>query len=77
VYRLPAQWCCVDESLLGGPFAIAEYVDGRTVQTRDELDVLGDAELAGVVGDQQRTQPPPPPGAPRTPGGERGGRPAP
>jgi aminoglycoside phosphotransferase (APT) family kinase protein len=51
----PAVVLCEDESLIGGPFAIAEFVDGRTVQARDELDTLDDAELAGVVDDLLRT----------------------
>ncbi|MGE2716441.1 phosphotransferase family protein [Mycolicibacterium litorale] len=29
-----------DESLIGGPFVITEYVAGRSVQTRDELEAL-------------------------------------
>lgn len=32
---------CEDESVLGAPFAIVEYVDGRVVRTRDELQTLG------------------------------------
>jgi aminoglycoside phosphotransferase (APT) family kinase protein len=31
----PAVVLCEDESLIGGPFAIAEFVEGRTVQARD------------------------------------------
>lgn len=38
-----------DESVLGGPFAIAAHVVGRTVQTRDALDGLDDAAVAQVV----------------------------
>jgi aminoglycoside phosphotransferase (APT) family kinase protein len=33
---------CEDVSLLGGPFAIAEFVPGRTISRRDELDALDD-----------------------------------
>jgi aminoglycoside phosphotransferase (APT) family kinase protein len=38
-----------DETLIGGPFAIEEFVDGRGVQTQDELDALDDAALEAVV----------------------------
>lgn len=44
----PAVALCEDESLIGGPFAISEYVAGRTVQTRDQLEELG-AGAAGVL----------------------------
>jgi len=40
---------CEDESLLGGPFAVAAYVDGRVLQARGELDALDDAELDATV----------------------------
>lgn len=33
---------CEDESLIGAPFAVVEFVPGRSVQTRDELDELDD-----------------------------------
>jgi aminoglycoside phosphotransferase (APT) family kinase protein len=36
----PAVVLSEDESLIGGPFAISEYVDGRTIQTRDQLETL-------------------------------------
>jgi aminoglycoside phosphotransferase (APT) family kinase protein len=39
---------CEDESVIGGPFAVAEFVHGRTVQTRDELDGLDDTAVAAV-----------------------------
>jgi aminoglycoside phosphotransferase (APT) family kinase protein len=42
---------CAGESLVGGPFAIAEYVDGRTLQTRSDLEALTDGELSLVVDD--------------------------
>jgi aminoglycoside phosphotransferase (APT) family kinase protein len=32
---------CDDESVLGAPFAIVEFVEGRIVRTRDELEALG------------------------------------
>lgn len=39
-----------DESLIGGPFAITEFVAGRTIQTRAQLDELDDATVDAVVG---------------------------
>ncbi|MGE5697864.1 MAG: phosphotransferase family protein [Candidatus Sericytochromatia bacterium] len=32
---------CEDEAVLGAPFAIVEYVDGRVIRTRGELQALG------------------------------------
>jgi aminoglycoside phosphotransferase (APT) family kinase protein len=40
---------CEDESLLGGPFAVAELVAGTTVQSRDQLDRLDDAEVQAIA----------------------------
>jgi aminoglycoside phosphotransferase (APT) family kinase protein len=40
---------CEDETLLGGPFAVAAFVDGRTIQTRTEFDELHDAELVQIT----------------------------
>lgn len=39
-----------DEGLIGGPFAIAEFVAGRTIQARAQLDELDDATVDAVVG---------------------------
>lgn len=36
----PAVALCEDEEMIGGPFAISEYVAGRTVQARDQLEDL-------------------------------------
>jgi aminoglycoside phosphotransferase (APT) family kinase protein len=44
----PAVVLCGDETVLGAPFAVAEFVHGRTVQSRADLDTLDDAILAGV-----------------------------
>ncbi|RNL62824.1 phosphotransferase family protein [Nocardioides marmoriginsengisoli] len=44
----PAVALCQDESLLGGPFAVSGFVEGRTVQSRTDLDELDD-ETATVV----------------------------
>ena len=35
--------------LLGGPFAVCDYVPGRGIQTRDDLDLLDDADVALVA----------------------------
>jgi aminoglycoside phosphotransferase (APT) family kinase protein len=40
---------CEDEKIIGGPFTIAEFVAGRTIQTRDELDRLDDASVGEAV----------------------------
>lgn len=32
---------CEDDAVLGAPFAIVEYVDGRVIRTREELQALG------------------------------------
>ena len=37
------------EELIGGPFAIAEFVPGATIQTREQLDALGDTTAAAVA----------------------------
>jgi aminoglycoside phosphotransferase (APT) family kinase protein len=39
-----------DEGLIGGPFAIAEWVAGRTIQARAQLDELDDATVDAVTG---------------------------
>lgn len=40
---------CTDESLIGGPFAIAEFVRGQVVQTQRALAEIDDASLEIVV----------------------------
>lgn len=45
----PAVVLCEDESLLGGPFAVAGFVPGRTIQTAAQLDALADDLVAGAV----------------------------
>jgi aminoglycoside phosphotransferase (APT) family kinase protein len=40
---------CEDESLLGGPFAIAEFVAGRAVQSQVDLDTLDDSTVTTVT----------------------------
>ena len=42
---------CEDESVLGGPFTVAEHVDGAAVRTREELDGMDTRTLASVVDD--------------------------
>lgn len=40
---------CEDEAVLGAPFAVAAFVDGRAVQSRDELDEVPDDALDHLV----------------------------
>ena len=43
---------CEDESVLGAPFAVVDYVDGQVVRTRDELQALGpevDSCVEGLI----------------------------
>ncbi|GGN80681.1 hypothetical protein GCM10011610_30280 [Nocardia rhizosphaerihabitans] len=40
-----------DESVRGGAFAIAEFVDGASLQTRDDFAAVDDTALAGIVDD--------------------------
>lgn len=40
---------CEDESVIGLPFAVAEFVEGRTVQSRSDLRALDDAMLGTTV----------------------------
>ncbi|MEQ6901025.1 phosphotransferase family protein [Nocardioides sp. YIM 152588] len=45
----PAVVAYPDEDLIGGAFAICEYVDGSTVQSREQLARLGDDQVAAAV----------------------------
>ena len=45
----PAVVLCEDETLIGGPFAVAGFVPGRTIQTAAQLEELSDATVEGVV----------------------------
>jgi aminoglycoside phosphotransferase (APT) family kinase protein len=40
---------CEDDALFNGPFAIAEFVPGKTVQTRTQLDELDDDTVAALT----------------------------
>ncbi|GGJ41346.1 phosphotransferase family protein [Streptomyces brasiliensis] len=40
---------CEDESVLGGAFTVVEYVDGRSIQSRDDLAGLDDSQLARAM----------------------------
>jgi aminoglycoside phosphotransferase (APT) family kinase protein len=40
----PAVALCEDESVIGAPFALVEYVDGRVVRSARELEAIGDAD---------------------------------
>ena len=46
----PATVLCEDEGLIGGPFAISGYVDGRAIQARDELEALGSEAVSAIAG---------------------------
>lgn len=39
---------CTDESVLGAPFTVVEFVDGLSVARREQLDTLTDGEVADV-----------------------------
>lgn len=41
----PAVVLCEDESVIGGKFALVEFVDGLVVRTQDELSALGGQEV--------------------------------
>lgn len=45
----PAVVLCEDEAVIGGPFAIAGFVDGATVQTAAQLASLTDTQVADAV----------------------------
>ena len=45
----PTVALCEDESVIGAPFAIAEFVPGLCVQTRNQLDELDDATVCAVA----------------------------
>lgn len=45
----PAVVLCEDESLIGGPFAVAGFVPGRTIQTAAQLAELDSTTVDGVV----------------------------
>lgn len=45
----PAVLLCEDESVLGGPFAVAGFVEGETVQTAAQLDALPADVVSGAV----------------------------
>jgi len=40
---------CADESLIGGPFTIAAFVDGRSIQTQRQLAEVSDPALTDVA----------------------------
>lgn len=40
---------CEDEAVLGAPFAVAAFVDGRAVQSRDDLDQVPGTTLGHLV----------------------------
>lgn len=40
---------CDDEAVLGGPFSVWEFVDGVTVQSRDQLEALDQPVVDGII----------------------------
>lgn len=40
---------CEDESVVGGPFAVSEFVDGTVIQSREDIDELDDETLDGAI----------------------------
>lgn len=47
----PSVLLCEDESVIGSPFAVAGFVSGRTIQSRQDLDGLDD-RMIGLVADR-------------------------
>jgi len=45
----PAVLSCDDESVLGGPFAVSAFVEGRTIQSSADLADVDDDTLGGLV----------------------------
>lgn len=48
----PAVTATGDDAVLGAPFQMVEYVPGRVVRTRDELDALGDRSVVAACADE-------------------------
>lgn len=46
---------CEDSSILGAPFTVVDFVDGATLQTRDDLESLDDSLIASTVDDLVQT----------------------
>lgn len=46
---VPVAVLLCEEPVLGGPYAIAEFVPGATIQSRSELDVVDDATLSDLA----------------------------
>lgn len=45
----PTVALCEDVSVMGAPFAVTGFVDGRVIRTVDDLDVLSDVEIDSCV----------------------------
>lgn len=45
----PAVTLCEDEGVIGAPFAVCGFVDGRAIQAQDELDALSDDQVDATV----------------------------
>ncbi|WP_371053866.1 phosphotransferase family protein [Rhodococcus gordoniae] len=45
---------CEDESVMGAPFTLVDFVEGRVVRSKADLDALGDDEIDRCVGELVR-----------------------
>ncbi|MEU5841598.1 phosphotransferase family protein [Rhodococcus sp. NPDC047139] len=45
---------CEDDSVMGAPFTLVEYVEGRVVRSKDDLDALADDEIDRCIGELVR-----------------------
>ncbi|UYP18736.1 phosphotransferase family protein [Rhodococcus sp. Z13] len=45
---------CEDDSVMGAPFTVVDYVDGRVVRSKTDLDALTDGEIDRCVGELVR-----------------------
>lgn len=50
----PATALCEDDTVIGAPFALVEYVDGRVIRTRQDLEPLTDAQVQACAGELVR-----------------------
>lgn len=45
---------CEDDSVMGAPFTVVEYIEGRVVRSKDDLGALGDQDIDRCVGELVR-----------------------
>ncbi|QBJ96097.1 phosphotransferase family protein [Rhodococcus sp. ABRD24] len=50
----PTVVLCEDPSVMGAPFAVTGFVDGRVIRTVDDIDLLSDAEIGSCTGELVR-----------------------